>query len=113
MGIYRDFANNVRVWDAADPVDLQEADSVLFVSTGAITVSESDEVTGFAEVDASDLIVPEGGEEQEGAFVVGYRGNLRYLTAAGAGDAPVVAVTYHQHRAPVGFEVESRTQDEA
>lgn len=111
MTIYRDFANNVRVWDAGDPVDLQEADSVLFVSTGAITVSESDETTGFAEVDSADLIVPEGGEEQEGAFVVGYSGDLRYVTAAGAGEADVIAVTYHQHRAPVGYDVESRTQD--
>ena len=106
----RDFVNNIEVNDAtsATGVDLRNYDSVAFTSTGTIAVLESDETTGFEAVDASDLIVPEGGQEQNGAFTVGYRGTKRYVRATS--DAlDVVAVGYHLTRKPPGFSVDSNT----
>ena len=106
--VNRDFVNNIEFNDAtsATGVDLQEYDSVAFTSTGTIAVLESDTDGDFESVDADDLIVPEGGQEQNGAFTVGYRGNKRYVRATS--DAlDVVAIGYHIARKPVGFSVDS------
>ena len=103
MTALRDFVNNVRVHDGDDAVDIRDFDSVLAVSASEITLEESDDGEAFAAVDADDLIVPEGGQEQEGAFTVGYRGDARYLQAG----ADTFIVGYHLHRRPTGFGVDS------
>ena len=109
MTALRDFVNNVRVHDGSAAVDIRDFDSVLAVSAAEVELEEADAEGGpFTAVDADDLIVPEGGQEQEGAFTVGYRGNSRYLQA---GEATFI-VGYNLHRAPTGFDVEQRTQDE-
>lgn len=100
----RDFVNNQLIHDGDAPVDLQEADSATAFSATAITLTEADEEGGpFTAVDSADLIVPEGGSEQEGAFAVGYRGNKRFIQA-GAG---TFIQTTHLNRVPANFEVES------
>ena len=108
MTALRDFVNNVRVHDGSAAVDIRDFDSVLAVSATEVALEESDDGETFTAVDADDLIVPEGGQEQEGAFTVGYRGNSRYLQAG----VDTFIVGYNLHRAPTGFDVEQRTQDE-
>ena len=103
MSALRDFVNNVRVHDGNASVDVRDFDSVLAVSATEITLEESDDDSTFTAVDADDLIVPEGGQEQEGAFTVGYRGNARYLQAG----VDTFIVGYHLHRKPTGFDVDS------
>ena len=103
MSALRDFVNNVRVHDGDASVDVRDFDSVLAVSASEITLEESDDDETFAAVDSEDLIVPEGGQEQEGAFTVGYRGNARYLQAG----EDTFIVGYHLHRKPTGFGVDS------
>jgi len=109
MSVNRDFANNVEVSDgtAATGVDIRNYDSVIAVSSAAITLSESATTSGFTEVDAADLIVPEGGSEQNSAFVVGYRGDLRYLQADAGVDVPVTIIGHNLSREPAGYSVES------
>ena len=103
MTALRDFVNNVRVHDGSAAVDIRDFDSVLAVSATEITLEESDDGEAFTAVDDDDLIVPEGGQEQEGVFTVGYRGNARYLQAG----ADTFIVGYHLHRAPISFGVDS------
>lgn len=108
--VNRDFVNNLEVSDAtaAAGIDLQGYDAIAFNSTGTISVEESDTPSDFAAVDASDLIVPEGGQEQNGAFTVGYRGDKRYVRAV-SGALDVIGVGYSLSRKPPGFTVDSNT----
>ena len=103
MTALRDFVNDVRVHDGNASVDIRDFDSVLAVSATEITLEESDDGETFTDVDSDDLIVPEGGQEQEDAFTVGYRGSARYLQAG----ADTFIIGYHLHRKPTGFGVDS------
>jgi hypothetical protein len=94
----RDLASNVKVsvGDNGDSIDLQGADSVIVVGltdpTARVLVSDS-AASGFAAPAAGTLSTV---REDNGAFVVGYTGTLRYLQA-GAAD---VVVQSHLHIAP-------------
>lgn len=104
----RDFANNVlaSAGDEGDSIDLRGSDSVIVVGltdpTARVTVSDA-AATGFGAPPADDLIIPEGGIEQNGAFVLGYIGPARYLRA-GAAD---VVVQHDLHKRPTGLAIDS------
>jgi len=94
----RDLASNVKVsvGDNGDSIDLQGSDSVIVVGltnpTSRVLVSSA-AASGFAAPAAGTLSVV---REDNGAFVVGYTGSLRYLQA---GSADVV-VQARLHQAP-------------
>lgn len=104
----RDFANNVlaSAGDEGDSIDLRGSDSVIVVGltdpTARIEVSDVAD-DDFAAPPATDLIIPEGGAEQNGAFVIGYIGPARYILA-GAAD---VIIQHNLHKRPTGLAIDS------
>jgi len=112
MSMYRDLVSNVRVHagDDGDSIDLREFDSVIVVSASAIAEVEVSDVSDddFEAADSDDLIER---TDENGANVIGYIGSKRYLKVTGDAADESVIIGYRLHRAPEGFEVESRLQD--